>query len=86
MIAGSAVDKEQSGERNNWRKLTGKRVLGFALSSMLVALCAPASAQQPGKVFRIGFLERSNASGIAGLLEAFRQELSKLGWIKEFNP
>jgi putative ABC transport system substrate-binding protein len=44
-----------------------------------------AQAQQPGKSFRIGFLDNSNASGIAVLSEAFRQELSKLGWIEGKN-
>ena len=44
-----------------------------------------ADAQQTGKVFRIGFLDNTTASGIAALLEAFRQELSKLGWIEGKN-
>ena len=42
-------------------------------------------AQQPGKIFRIGFLDVSIASGIAPLVGAFRQELSKLGWIEGKN-
>jgi len=46
---------------------------------------AVATAQQTGKIFRIGFLDQSTASGMAGLLEAFRQELSKLGWIEGKN-
>ena len=54
----------------------------FALSAMLFALCFPSNAQQPGKIFRIGFLDSSTASGSTVLLEAFRQELSKLGWIE----
>jgi ABC-type uncharacterized transport system substrate-binding protein len=53
--------------------------------AMLFALCLPAEAQQAGKVPRIGFLDNSTASGIAILLEAFRQELSKLGWIEGKN-
>src|SRR5512132_204262 len=52
---------------------------------MLFALCVPADAQQPGKVPRIGFLDTSTASGSAVLVEAFRQELSKLGWIEGKN-
>ena len=44
-----------------------------------------AHAQQPTKVFRIGFLGNSTASGIAVSLEAFRQELRKLGWIEGKN-
>jgi ABC-type uncharacterized transport system substrate-binding protein len=61
------------------------KVIGGALSAMLFALCSSAEAQQPGKVFRIGFLDGSTASGMAGLLAAFRQELSKLGWIEGKN-
>jgi putative ABC transport system substrate-binding protein len=49
-------------------------------------LCgAVAHAQQPGKIFRIGFLDASTASGIAGLLEAFWQDMSNLGWIEGKN-
>ena len=44
-----------------------------------------ADAQQTGKISRIGFLDSSTASGSAVLLEAFRQELSKLGWIEGKN-
>src|SRR5215470_17452665 len=57
----------------------------FLAGLIMVALCAAAEAQQPTKVPRIGFLDPSTASGMAGLLEAFRQELSKLGWIEEKN-
>jgi putative tryptophan/tyrosine transport system substrate-binding protein len=52
---------------------------------MLCALCSSAEAQQPGKIFRIGFLDNSTASGMAVLLDAFRQEMSKLGWIEGKN-
>jgi putative ABC transport system substrate-binding protein len=52
---------------------------------MLFALCGAVDAQQPGKVPRIGFLDSSTASGSAVLVEAFRQELSKLGWIEGKN-
>jgi putative tryptophan/tyrosine transport system substrate-binding protein len=52
---------------------------------MLFALCSYAEAQQTGKIFRIGFLDSSNPSGIAVLVEAFRQELSKLGWTEGKN-
>ena len=57
----------------------------LALCVMLFALCSFADAQQTGKVSRIGFLDNSTASGSAVLLEAFRQELSKLGWIEGKN-
>ena len=57
-----------------------KTISFLALGALLFALCVPASAQQSGKIFRIGFLDPSNASGMAVLVDAFRQELSRLGW------
>jgi putative tryptophan/tyrosine transport system substrate-binding protein len=62
-----------------------KKVFYLALCAMLFALCGSVDAQQTGKVPRIGFLDSSNASSNAVLLEAFRQELSKLGWIEGKN-
>src|SRR5262245_35360396 len=62
-----------------------KHIFAPSLSAMLFALCVPVSAQQAGKVFRIGFLDNSTASGSAVLVDAFRQELSKLGWIEGKN-
>ena len=62
-----------------------RNITVLALSAMLLALCGSVDAQQTGKVARIGFLDVSTASGMAGLLDAFRQELSKLGWIEGKN-
>ena len=62
-----------------------KKVIGLAFGALLLALSLSASAQQPGKIPRIGFLDNSTASGIAVLLDAFRQEMSKLGWIEGKN-
>jgi len=52
---------------------------------MFFGLSVNADAQQTGKVARIGFLDSSNASGMAVLVEVFRQELNKLGWIEGKN-
>jgi putative ABC transport system substrate-binding protein len=52
---------------------------------MLFALCSHTEAQQPTKVPRIGFLDPSTASGSAVLVDAFRQEMSKLGWVEGKN-
>jgi putative tryptophan/tyrosine transport system substrate-binding protein len=62
-----------------------KRFLGLLLTTFLLVTASIAQAQQTGKVFRIGFLDNSTASGMAVLVEAFRQELSKLGWIEGKN-
>ena len=56
-----------------------------AFCSLILALPFPAWAQQAGKMFRIGYLDNSTASSRAALLEAFRQELRKLGWIEGKN-
>ena len=61
------------------------KMLYIALSAVFFALCSSADAQQMAKVFRIGFLDGSTASGLAELLDAFRQELNKLGWIDGKN-
>jgi putative tryptophan/tyrosine transport system substrate-binding protein len=57
----------------------------FTLCVMLFALCSSASAQQPGKIFRLGFLDGSTAAGDAGLLETVRQEMGRFGWIEGKN-
>jgi len=68
------------------KKRMSRRIIGFVC--LLLAVLLPTvslQAQQPGKIFRIGFLERSTAAGSTVLLMAFRQELTKLGWIEGKN-
>jgi putative tryptophan/tyrosine transport system substrate-binding protein len=67
-------------EKNMKKKLTV-----LTLYALLFALWVPVQAQQTGKVHRIGFLDPSTTFGMAGLLEAFRQELNRLGWIEGKN-
>jgi putative tryptophan/tyrosine transport system substrate-binding protein len=67
------------------KKHMKEKIRVLTLCGVLFALSLPADAQQAGKIFRVGFLDASTASGMAGLLEAFRQELSKLGWIEGKN-
>src|SRR5262245_35424759 len=62
-----------------------KKICLWLLATILLAIALPAEAQQPGKVFRIGFLDPTTASGSAVLVDAFRQELNKLGWIEGKN-
>src|SRR5499433_857710 len=62
-----------------------KQILALSIGAMLLAVCGSVEAQQPGKIFRIGFLDGSTAAGMAVLLEAFRQEMSKLGWVEGKN-
>jgi putative ABC transport system substrate-binding protein len=55
------------------------------LATFFLTTASHAHAQQAGKIFRIGFLDGSTAAGVAVLLDAFRQELRKLGWIEGKN-
>jgi ABC-type uncharacterized transport system, periplasmic component len=57
----------------------------FALCALLFGLWGSVHAQQKDKVFRIGFLDPSTVSGSAAILETFRQELRKLGWVEGKN-
>src|SRR5262245_21665169 len=62
-----------------------KYIFALRFGAMLFALCGSVGSQQPGKIFRIGFLDNSTASGMAVLVEVFRQEMSKLGWVEGKN-
>jgi putative tryptophan/tyrosine transport system substrate-binding protein len=55
------------------------------LCAMLLALCVPAEAQQPGKIPRIGFLIGSSPSANAARIEAFRHGLRELGYVEGKN-
>ncbi len=72
-----------------------KKLFGFALCAMLIALCFPAEAQKAGKVYRIGFLISASAEGIGSesenydatehFIDAFRQGLRELGYVEGKN-
>jgi len=59
-----------------------KNILSTFLIIAVVVMGGTAEAQQTGKVSRIGLLDRSTAGGSAVHVDAFRQELSKLGWFE----
>jgi putative tryptophan/tyrosine transport system substrate-binding protein len=67
------------------RKPVRKKFLVFILTTSFLASVNPTHAQQPTKILRIGYLDSSTASGSAVLVDAFRQEMRKLGWIEEKN-
>jgi putative tryptophan/tyrosine transport system substrate-binding protein len=73
--------REARGKKKNMKR----RITLWLLATLLLANVSLADAQQTSKVARIGFLDNSTASGIAVLSEAFRQELTKLGWIEGKN-
>jgi putative ABC transport system substrate-binding protein len=60
-----------------------KRFKVLTVSALLFALCSSAEAQQPKKVFRIGYL--SLGVGIQANEEAFRQHLREVGYVDGQN-
>ncbi len=63
------------------RKAAGT-ILALALSASLFALCVSASAQQPGKIPRIGFLTNDSSNAFSAGDEAFRRGLRELGYLE----
>jgi ABC-type uncharacterized transport system substrate-binding protein len=62
-----------------------RKITILSLCAVLFALCGSVDAQQPGKISRIGLLDPSDARSSAVRLEAFWQEIRKLGWIEGRN-
>lgn len=62
-----------------------KKITLLTSCALVFALCVSAEAQQSEKIWRIGYLDPSTPSLTAGFLEAFRQEMKKLGWIEGKN-
>ena len=62
-----------------------RRITLWLLATLFLANVSLTDAQQPGKIFRIGLLDNGTASGMAVLVDAFRQEMTKLGWIEGKN-
>ena len=62
-----------------------KKLTVLALGAMLFALSYSASAQQPAKISRIGFLSTTSPSNVPTRLEAFRQGLRELGYVEGKN-
>jgi putative tryptophan/tyrosine transport system substrate-binding protein len=61
------------------------KIITLPLGAMLLALCFSASAQQPAKVSRIGYLTAATPSGMRPRTDAFRQGLSQLGYVEGKN-
>ena len=62
-----------------------KNVMHLTLCAMLFALGYSASAQQPKKVPRIGYLGANFPSTNPARIEAFRQGLRELGYVEGKN-
>jgi putative tryptophan/tyrosine transport system substrate-binding protein len=67
-------------------KLNKRKLSSVALCAMLFALCLPAAeAQQPKKVFRIGYLSNTDPASESARSEAIRRALRELGYIEGQN-
>jgi ABC-type uncharacterized transport system substrate-binding protein len=62
-----------------------KKITVLALCALLLALCASAEAQQPKKVFRIGYLSPVDAATDSPRAEGIRLALRDLGYIEGQN-
>lgn len=71
--------------RNSALALTARLSALWFLGATFFALCVSAQAQQPTKIWRIGYLDPSSADVTRDLLDAFRQELNKYGWTEGKN-
>jgi putative ABC transport system substrate-binding protein len=74
-------------KRGLWKSFfENPKWLGLSIIAFVFVVAgAVAQAQQAGKSLSHRFLDNSTASGIAVLSVAFRQELSKIGWIEGKN-
>jgi putative ABC transport system substrate-binding protein len=68
-----------------WSEPMGKRFFGFALCAMLFALSLPAEAQQPARIFRIGYLSPLEPATESARSEPIRVALRELGYIEGQN-
>jgi len=62
-----------------------RRICWFLVGCLALAGWSPASAQQAGKVKRLGYLAAVSAAADAPRLEAFRKELRELGYVEGQN-
>src|SRR5215468_9788425 len=62
-----------------------KTVISFALTAILFALSGPAEAQQPKKVFRIGYISALDPARESARFEGIKLALRERGYIEGQN-
>lgn len=60
-------------------------LVGLVLSALLCALSSSVKAQQPDKVYRIGFLYGGDPSAVVARVKAFRDGLYERGYVEGKN-
>ena len=62
-----------------------QKIFALALGALFFALCSSAAAQQPRKVYRIGYLLPGNPATESTISETTRLALRELGYIEGQN-
>ena len=77
-------DRVLNPDSDNWKsKVQNRKWVGIVAIGVTLAMCgAAATAQQPTKIPRIGFLSVTLLSTISPRIEAFRQGLRELGYVE----
>src|SRR5439155_12375508 len=75
-----AVSSEKTGEKS-----MTKSILFWLLAAVLLTTAPPAEAQQPAKVFRIGYLSTTDRATDSPRAEGIRLALRELGYIEGQN-
>jgi putative ABC transport system substrate-binding protein len=84
VIPSSRISHSSSDNRKS--AIQNPKWLGFFAIALTFAFGgALVGAQQTGKIFRIGILDASTPSSSAAQWQAFREELTNLGWIEGKN-
>ena len=65
--------------------MNNKKIVGFLLIAILLALCSPAEAQPQSRIPKIGWLGIRPISDPGGGYEILRQELRALGYVEGKN-
>src|SRR5262245_12079104 len=71
-------------QREHQRKM--RRKIFILAVAILILGAVPFTEAQAQKLVRIGYLDLSMRSTSPGPLDAFRQEMNKLGWIEGKKP
>jgi putative ABC transport system substrate-binding protein len=78
--------RSKSFPENPKSAIQNRKLVGAVALVVTFAMCgAVATAQQPTKVPRIGYLSVASLSGMADRIEAFRQGLRELGYVEGKN-
>ena len=65
--------------------MSSRRAFIRTIAGGLLGVRAIAGAQQPGKVYRLGYLSQPTRESVAQVLEAFLNKLRELGWVDGRN-